>query len=244
MELSEYRNIFENEDKHFFYSSTHKLISGLVKKFTAGKNLSILDAGCGTGGLALKLMKLGNVVGVDMSDEALKFARKRKIKVVKASISRLPFAEGSFDVVTNIDVLGHEAVKNDVLAIAEMGRVLKNSGILIVRASAFGFLYSSHDRFVHNIRRYTRKELVDKMARAGLSLKFIGYVHSPIFLMSLVRVLIGKICRSKEHSTIGGVNPILNRVAVWILNKEADLVLSGVRLPFGQALVGVFVKEK
>ena len=165
--------------------SAYKLILGLVKKFATGKNLSILDAGCGTGGLMARLNKIGKTIGVDVSDDGLRLARKRGVVVVKASV----------------------------------------------------------DRFVHNARRYTKDELERKMVRAGLSTKFVSYVHAPIFLMSLARVLFEKIARSKKHSTIGKVGLGLNRLATWILNKEADLILSGVRLPFGQALVGVAVKE-
>ncbi len=244
MELSEYQNIFNNEDEHFFYRSTHKLILGLVKKFATGKNLSILDAGCGTGGLLVKLMMFGDVVGADMSDAAIKLVRKRGIKVVKATVLKMPFASKSFDVVISVDVLGHRAVTDDINAMKEMFRVLKKDGVLIVRVPAFDFLYSSHDRFVHNVRRYTESEFEKKMTRVGLTAKLVSYVHMPIFLMSLVRVLIEKVVPSREHSTIGKVNPVLNWLATSILDKETDLILSGVRFPFGQALVGVFVKEK
>jgi len=59
MEKAEYKNIFENEEIHFYYVSTHKLILSLIKKYLLQKrHLKILDAGCGTGLLAKKWKNL------------------------------------------------------------------------------------------------------------------------------------------------------------------------------------------
>lgn len=78
MDISEYRNIFENEKSHFFYVGNHKIILSLVEKYAKGLNLKILDGGCGTGLLAKKLEKYGDVEAVDINTEALKFAKKEE----------------------------------------------------------------------------------------------------------------------------------------------------------------------
>ena len=82
MEISEYQNIFNQEESHFFYVGTHDLVLNLLKGylFKNGKTdlqrMTILDAGCGTGLLLFKMKKLGLVRGVDISSQAVQLSRK------------------------------------------------------------------------------------------------------------------------------------------------------------------------
>lgn len=78
MNISEYRNIFENEETHFFYRANHEIFISLLDQYLPKhKKLKILDAGCGTGLFAKKLEKYGVVTGADISSEAIKFSKKR-----------------------------------------------------------------------------------------------------------------------------------------------------------------------
>lgn len=243
MEKAEYKNIYDHEEGHFFYVSTHFLVLALVKRYMMARgNIKILDVGCGTGGLASKLSGFGTVTGVDNNDEALKFARKRGVRVVKASAEKLPFKEGEFDLVTCIDVIYHQDVKDDVAVLAEMRRVLKIRGILILRVPANKYLMSAHDRRVYTARRYGKKELKEKLKRAGLNIRFISFVHSPIFLVSLPRVVIERIWQKSPSSSITTINPFFNKIITILLNLEAKIILSGGGLPFGQGLMAVATK--
>ena len=239
MELAEYKNIYRNEGSHFFYVSTHYLIEKLVKKFSRGRRLTILDAGCGTGGLAAKMGKFGKVVGIDFSSEALKFARKRGTAVKKASVDNLLFKHDAFDLVTSIDVIYHKSVKDDMKALKEIRRVLKPNGTLILRVPANKFLLSAHDRHVHTARRYGKSELVRKLAKAGFEVRLISFVHSILFPISLVKVMLEKTSGAGATSTIGRVNPILNAALTALLKFEACLIASGASPPFGQGLIAV-----
>lgn len=243
MELSEYKNIFDNEKTHFFYVSTHDLVISLIRKWLPAKKLNILDAGCGTGGLAEKLKRLGSVRGIDFSGEAIKFAKERGIQVRWASIEKIPFPNNYFDIVTSIDVLYHLKVKNDIRALGEIRRVLKPKGILILRVPANEFLMSAHDRHVHTARRYNREELLTKCRRAGLVVKQISYVHSPIFPISLLKIIIEKITNQENSSSIGRINPLVNKVLTKVLSLEAWLIMLGMSLPFGQGLIVVASKN-
>jgi len=66
--------------------------------------------------------KICDTLGVDISEDALKFARK-KGKVQKASIMSLPFQDNSFDVVFCFGVLYHAWVNDENKAIREFHRV-------------------------------------------------------------------------------------------------------------------------
>ena len=247
MEKTEYKNIFDHENSHFFYVSTHRLVLGLIEKYLPlpipplrkGRAFKILDAGCGTGGLMLKLKKYGEVTGIDFSYEAIRLAKKRKLKVIKSTIEKLPFKDHAFDLVISIDVIYHRQVLSDVKALKECRRVLKKDGYLILRVPANKFLMSAHDRHVHTMRRYDKKELINKMKQAGLKVKMVSFVHSPIFPVSLVKILIERINKKENTSSVVSVNSIINGLLTMVLGIEAKLIVLGIPIPIGQGLVVV-----
>lgn len=242
MEKPEYKNIFDNEEKHFFYVATHNLVLRLIRKYSNKKNLKILDAGCGTGGLMVKLSRLGETAGIDASDEAIKYGLKRNLNVKKASVEKIPFGDNSFDLVTSIDVIYHRQVKDDIEALKEMNRVLKPGGILIIRVPAHMFLMSAHDREVHTARRYSLPELKSKLHQAGFKVEFISYVHAPFFPVSIFRSFWERITGGSQ-SAVGKINPFINRLITTILLFEARLIASGIVMPFGQGLIATARKS-
>jgi len=245
MKVEEYENIFRNEESHFFYVANHRIVLSLIEKFkTGGKKIRILDAGCGTGLLAKKLKKYGEVLGTDISDEALKFARKRKINAKKASITELPFPKNNFDIVTCIDVINHRWVKNDQKALNELKRVLKTKGLLIIRASANSWLSLLHDKHVYLKKRYNRSEFQAKLLKAGFNIKKISYANIILLPIAIIQSSLEKLKTSKDiTSAITSIPAPLNALLIFILSLEARL-LSWINLPFGIALIAVCEKPQ
>lgn len=103
----------------------------------------ILDVGCGVGLISKELLKYGfKIHGVDFSSEAIKFAKieNPRIDFQYSSIYKLPFSDESFDVIICLGVF--QTVANPDKATAEMARVLKKNGILIIRTLNTLFLLS------------------------------------------------------------------------------------------------------
>lgn len=92
---------------------------------------SLLDVGGGTGYLASCLSdRFERVVVADLSPGMLSVARTRNLETVEASALELPFKDEEFDVVLCTDALHH--IKQIERAVAEMGRVLKPGGTIVI----------------------------------------------------------------------------------------------------------------
>jgi ubiquinone/menaquinone biosynthesis C-methylase UbiE len=93
---------------------------------------SVLDVGCGNGFLTNVLVKSNyeRLIGLDCSSEALKHV---KSETILGNISKLPFEENSFDLVTCLETIEH-LPENDSLieGITELQRVAKKYIIISV----------------------------------------------------------------------------------------------------------------
>ncbi|HEX5709203.1 MAG TPA: methyltransferase domain-containing protein [Pyrinomonadaceae bacterium] len=93
---------------------------------------SVLDVGCGAGLLAPLKRKGVSLAGVDLSAECARAARRNGYDATaRAELTRLPFADSTFDYVVSLDVLGHINFdeKRDVLS--EIRRVLRPGGVTL-----------------------------------------------------------------------------------------------------------------
>ncbi|MCB9847861.1 MAG: class I SAM-dependent methyltransferase [Phycisphaeraceae bacterium] len=91
----------------------------------------VLDCATGTGPGAAMLAAQGmGVTGVDVSEDAIRFARRRYpgIEFVRASAMSLPFPDGAFDAVVSIETIEHCA--DPVAALRELARVCSPDGAL------------------------------------------------------------------------------------------------------------------
>ena len=166
------------EDRHWWYVGTRLIALDTLRSLSLPEGARVLEAGCGTGGNCSMLSRFGAVFGVDVAELALDAASGRGVDLLaQASVASLPFAEGSFDLVTSFEVLYHRAVGDDVAALRELRRVLRPGGWLLLRLPAFEWLRGAHDEAVHTARRYTRTGLRAKLVAAGLEPRRITHVN-------------------------------------------------------------------
>jgi SAM-dependent methyltransferase len=103
--------------------------------------MRLLDCGCGPGSITLGLAQCvapGEVVGVDMAENQLEQARAAateqgvsNARFETANVYALPFPDGSFDAVFSHAVVEH--LREPIVALKEMYRVLKPGGVLGLR---------------------------------------------------------------------------------------------------------------
>lgn len=90
---------------------------------------TILDVGCGNGAFLNSLPDLYEAVGLDSSQEELKYV---KTKAVHGDIADLPFEQSSFDLVTCLEVIEHLPIGAFEKALYELQRVSKKYIIISV----------------------------------------------------------------------------------------------------------------
>jgi ubiquinone/menaquinone biosynthesis C-methylase UbiE len=148
---------------------------------------AVLDIGCGTGTLAIAAKRhvgpRGTVYGIDASPEMLaradKKARKASVEVVlsNAIAQALPFPDAQFDAVLSTVMLHHLPRKARAQCAAEIRRVLRPSGrVLVVE---FGSAAREQQGFLAHFHRHGHVKLADVVAllsEAGLSIVEIGPV--------------------------------------------------------------------
>ena len=188
MQPAEYGRVAEAEDRHWWYRATRRMAGDLLAPHLASGQ-RILDAGCGPGGNGAWLSAHGRVVGIDIAPEALRFVRARRPELVpvRGGIERLPFASDSFDVVLEITVL--TMVEDDGAAVAELARVTRPGGAVLLVEPAFAVLRREHDLVVRSRRRYRRADLVAAAERAGLRVTRATYAHAALTAPALALAL-------------------------------------------------------
>lgn len=242
MERSEYDLIYAVEMRHWWYRGMASISRAVIERYySPGKNLRILDAGCGTGGaIATFLADYGQVTGFDLSKDALHYCCVRRLQAVAcASVSAIPFGYSSFDLVTSFDVLYERSVNNETDALRELHRVTVPGGRLLLRLPAYHWLHSHHDEIVHTARRFTSKQVARLLLDSGWNVDHLSYANSILFPLVLLKRLAEKLAPGQKPTSDLEVNVgWLSGAFQRILAGEAHAV-AGVGLPFGLSIIAV-----
>ncbi len=136
----------------------------------------VLDVGCGTGALAVRLAGAGyDVTGIDPSDGMLGVLRRRdtSVEAVHGSGTQLPFETDSFDLVYCVAVMHHVADPDDVRAtLIEMSRVSRPGGRVLIwdhnpRNPYWGRLMARVPQDTGDERLISEQELLDGLQAGG-----------------------------------------------------------------------------
>ena len=176
-----------------------------------------------------------------VSEESIKFSKKRRHIIKKASIEKLPFKDNKFDLVTCLEVIYHKQVKEDTKALKEMFRVLKKGGALLIRVPAFKILYGEHDIAVQGKRRYSKEELKRKIKKAVFKIKKISYLSAPLFPLALLQKTLGEKSKNNPKSDLESTPKYLNEILTKLLSFES-FIIKHVNLPIGVSLISIAKK--
>ncbi len=252
MRVEEHQALFEVEDTYWWFVGRRRILHTLIRGALdrpGRTSRRIGDMGCGTGRNLMLLQEFGWAVGTDLSPPALNWCRQRGLReLVAAEITRLPFAEGSLDLVTASEVLEH--IQDDAAAVAELARIIRPGGLLLVTVPAYQFLWSEHDEALDHFRRYSAHQTRQLIEGAGLRVErlshCVSFLLAPICLFRVLQRILGRIRPRRagrpKTAYIQMPGPI-SRLFVWLLAVEAWL-MRYVDLPVGVSIVCVARKPE
>src|SRR3954471_21074860 len=118
------------EDHYWWYQALRQHVADSI--VPPSPRFSVLDAGCGTGGMLAILrgkFPQAELTGIEQSGHALELAASRDCgaRLLRASVHEIPFPDKTFDFVLSLDVWSHAGV-DDALAAHESYRVLQPGG--------------------------------------------------------------------------------------------------------------------
>ncbi len=113
---------------------------------------------------------------IDISAPALSILQQHGGNIALASISHLPFADQTFDLLCALDIIEH--VDDDLAAMAELSRLAANDAILLISTPLHPELWTAFDDFVGHRRRYVPEQFIAMLNNHGFTV-----VQSAVFGM-------------------------------------------------------------
>jgi SAM-dependent methyltransferase len=242
MEASEYSRLYRLESGCWLFRGRRMIIRSVLPNHRRPRHA--LDLGCGTGRWLCDLQRTADhVVGLDLSRTALDFCHRRTDSpLCQGTALRLPFRRETFDLATALDVCEH--LDDDRAALAELARVTRPGGWIMLTVPAFPFLWSAHDRALWHRRRYTARVLGERVRAAGFTVHRLSYFNCFVFgaaaLYRLARNAFGS--RERAATDFDAVPAFLDPLLLAFSRLETCL-LRRVNLPFGLSLLCLARKE-
>ena len=225
-------------ESHWWFQGKKYILKNIMRMIDNNGG-QYLDIGCGTGIFLRELGEGRQLYGVDISERALSYCRKKvEANLTLAQGKDLPFKNETFSLITLLDTLEH--FDQDFEVLKEAYRVSLPGAVVMITVPAFGFLWGGHDVAHHHKRRYTRRQLRELALSAGFQIERLTYTNFFIFMPAFVRRFISRISREK----ISDLRPtpfILNEFMKCVYKLEAGL-LKKVNFPFGVSLLMVMRK--
>lgn len=242
MNPAEFHYLARAEEEFWWFRGMRRILFTLLDPLVRGRRIEwVLEAGCGTGHFARELERRyrWRVVPVDLAAEGLAYGRSLGVqRLVQADIAQLPFPADAFDAVFSLDVLVHVPAGAEARPLAELVRVLKPRGLLVLRTAALDILRSRHSQFTGERQRFTRARLRSAATGAGVRVLRMTYANSLLLPVALAKFRIWEpLLRKPPASGLAPIPGWLNRLLEWPLRIEAGILAMGLNLPLGQSLI-------
>lgn len=246
---AEYERMAGVENVHWWYSALHRLVIDTIKDNFFDHSPSIIDTGCGTGGLIafLKENGYGNVTGFDLSPVALAFCKKRRIPAFQGHLIDIDrfFSANTADIIVCNDVLYFLDAAEQATFLKKCHTVLKSNGLFIANLPAFQAFRGSHDLSVGILNRFTKQGFLRNVLSHQYQLvraTYWPFILAPaiLFVRSWQRALMRRSPDFEVQSDIDLPPKMLNVLLEKIVIMENFI---WARKPFGSSLFLVLRKR-
>lgn len=215
------------------------------------QHIQSLNIGAATGTTSDMLSEFGEVMSVEYDAECCNYTQTfLSTPIIQGSITELPFANNSYDLVCAFDVIEH--VEDDTKAIEEMIRVCKPGGYIAITVPAYQFLWGEHDVINQHFRRYTKPQLLGLLNKQKGKVIYHTYFNSILFIpISIFRLganLMEKVKSQQKESVqsdhaIFGTEGFFNNLLAGIFSIDYYLLKWGFRFWAGVSIMVFFKKE-
>jgi len=233
------------EERHFWFLGLRRTAHYLLERALDGRRVDrIVDCGAGTGRNLDWLQAFGPAIGLELTPLGLRIGRARGRPLVRGTVARLPFADGSASLVTSFDVLYCLSDDDERAAVREMWRVLKPGGLALVNVAALEILRGSHSTLTRERRRYSRRRLTALLTEAGFGIRRMTFTNMVTFPVTLAIRWLDRVSgRSATASDTEMRVPAAPVNALFDLALRAEwLLLHAMNLPIGTSLMCVAQK--
>jgi len=208
-------HLFKVEKKHFWFITRNEFIYQNMNN-VIDKSSQLIEIGAGTGNVS-RYLKSKNYLDIsvgDMHRKGLLYAQSYGInKCYQFDLLRVPF-ENEFDVVCMFDVLEH--IADDIQALDSVNQILSSRGYIVLTVPAHQWLWNRSDVVAGHKRRYTKRELEDKLKVVGFEIISSRYFFMVITPLLWIRSLINKDTErdiiNEEFDEEIHINSIINKV--------------------------------
>lgn len=221
---------------YWWYRARAELLRAALQQYV-GDVERTLDVGSADGPSVGWLRERKRHVSLDIDPRGLRPGD------VCGSALALPFADRTFDVVTAFDVIEHCESESGVLA--ELIRVLTPGGRLLLSVPAYTWAWTNFDVVNGHYRRYTRRQVVAAVQRAGVTVERATYAFTTVFPLFAAQRLVTRLVenlRGKPAETPSSNLVELPRVPLAVeralsgLARVDEKLLARVDLPFGSSI--------
>ena len=226
------------EARHFWFEARSRLILAAIRRHFPHAH-SLLDLGCGTGGVLAAIDRERADLDLCAGDAllaALERARRRvpRASFVQLDIRHLPY-DREFDVIGVFDVLEH--LDDDEAVLREIRRATRPGGGVVITVPQHPSLWSAVDEGSRHRRRYTRAGLLETVQRAGFVVErvtsFMTFVLPALMVSRMRKRNVAAIDLAAELR----IGAVANAVLKSVCRIERATIAVGCSWPAGGSLL-------
>jgi SAM-dependent methyltransferase len=158
------------------------------------------------------------------------------LNVKKGLAETLPYPDNTFEVTTALDVVEH--LDDDIAGLKEIFRVTKAGCYSLIFVPAFMWLWGVQDDISHHRIRYTKKQIVERLEKAGYTVDRATYANwtffAPILGGRTLMQLTGIKPESENNVNVSALNGVFGK----LFSAERHW-LKHFNFPFGVSIVVV-----
>jgi len=156
-----------------------------ILSFLKSKNGKFLDIGFGAGNLEEFIIKNNlalDIYGIDISPRAVSTAKSRlEGNYYVSSVEKLPFKNSIFNIVVMADVMEHIEKEKSVHVLAEVRRVMKKGGWLVISVplnEGLARLVTMEENENRHMREFTSEMLRNELRESGFVADKMNYLYA------------------------------------------------------------------